>query len=424
MTQPAARPSQATPADPVSATAEPHGQTTGAEATPLYGDHFTQQPQHFYQELRRRHGAVAPVLLDGDIPAWLVLSYREILYVTRHPELFGRDSQRWHAWDRSPSDWPLLPYVAPQPTVLFAEGTEHRRRAGAISDALAAVDKFELRRICQRIADGLIGSFSGRGEADLVADYARRIPLGVTAELFGFPDEEIPALIRDISLSLDLRPGANEAHQRTMEAMHRLVRSKRAQPGRDVATRMLQHPAGLTDDQTAIDLLMIAAAAQQPTANWIGNTLRLMITDDRFAMSLLGGRRSTSEALNEVLWEDTPTQCFIGRWATRDLQLAGNRIAKGDLLILGLAAANNDPEVRPHEQSGNYAHMSFSHGEHSCPYPAPVLAEIIARTTVEAVLYRLPDIALAVDPGELRWHPSVWMRGLVSLPVRFSPTSG
>ena len=59
------------------------------------------------------------------------------------------------------------------------------------------------------------------------------------------------------------------------------------------------------------------AAAQQPTANWIGNTLRLMLTDDRFALTLSGGRRSVGQALNEVLWEDTPTQNFIGRWAVQ-----------------------------------------------------------------------------------------------------------
>ena len=70
---------------------------------------------------------------------------------------------------------------------------------------------------------------------------------------------------------------------------------------------------------------------------------------------------------------------------------------------------------------GNRAQMSFGHGEHDCPYPAPELAEVIARTSVEVLLDRLPDLALAVPPGSLEWRPSVWIRGLTSLPVAFTP---
>jgi hypothetical protein len=36
------------------------------------------------------------------------------------------------------------------------------------------------------------------------------------------------------------------------------------------------------------------------------------------------------------------------------------------------------------------------------------------------LLDRIPDVMLAVGGGELRWRPSLWMRGLYSLPVKFS----
>jgi cytochrome P450 len=65
--------------------------------------------------------------------------------------------------------------------------------------------------------------------------------------------------------------------------------------------------------------------------------------------------------------------------------------------------------------------MSFGHGEHGCPFPAPELAETIARTAVEVLLDRIPDVELALPPGELGWRPSLWMRGLYALPVRFTP---
>ena len=51
--------------------------------------------------------------------------------------------------------------------------------------------------------------------------------------------------------------------------------------------------------------------------------------------------------MNEVLWEDTPTQNVAGRWASRDTHLGGRHIRSGDLLLLGIAAANGDPWVGP-----------------------------------------------------------------------------
>lgn len=377
-----------------------------------------------YRDLRREYGAVAPILLDGGLPAWLVLGYREVHQVTSNDQLFARDSRRWHAWQHIPGDWPLMPYVAYQPTVLFAEGAEHQRRAGAISDALAAIDQFELQTLAEQVAHQLIDGFAGRGEADLIAHYAHQIPIRIMSQLLGLAEADVPELVRDIALSLDEGPGALDAHLRTVARMQRLVAGKREQPGPDIPSRMLEHEAGLTDDEAAIDLLMVLAAAQQPTGNWIGNALRLMLTDDRFAMTLSGGRGSVGQALNEVLWEDTPTQNYIGRWAAHDTQLGGRRIRQGDLLVLGLAAANSDPEVRPDSYggpTGNRAHMSFSHGEHSCPYPAPEIAEVIARTAIEVLLDRLPDVDLAVEPEALVWRPSVWTRGLFSLPVEFTP---
>jgi len=179
--------------------------------------------------------------------------------------------------------------------------------------------------------------------------------------------------------------------------------------------------AGIESDE-----LVVMAAAQQPTANWIGNTLRLMLIDDQFSLTLQGGRSSASQALNEVLWKDTPTQNFIGRYAVQDCELGGRRIRQGDLLVLGLAAANADPQVHPGSfaDSGiNRAHMSFGHGEHGCPFPAPELAEVIARTAVEVLLDRIPDVQLAVAPDDLQWRPSLWMRGLFALPVRFTPVT-
>jgi cytochrome P450 len=390
----------------------------------LYGPRFQQNPTQLYREMRAEHGPVAPVLLEGDVPAWLVLGYREIHYVTTNPQVFGRDSRRWNAWGRVPPDWAPLPYVAYQPSAVFTEGEEHRRRGGALHEALADVDHFELRAQVERIADGLIDRFAGRGEADLMAEYALQLPLLAIGRMYGMPESDAPELVRDVMASGDSGEEAVRAHERVASKLRRLVADKRRRPGADLPSRLLAHRVGFSDEEVERDLFLCMGAAQLTTADWTGNTVRLMLTDERFALTLSGHRRSIGQALNEVLWEDTPTQNFIGRWATRDTLLAGRLVRKGELLVLGLAAANTDPGVRPNSYAdavGNQAYMSFSHGEHGCPHAAREIAESIVETAVQVLLDRLPDMELATSVDALVWRPSVWMRGLVALPVRFGP---
>ncbi|MBO3673650.1 cytochrome P450 [Streptomyces sp. NEAU-YJ-81] len=412
------------PPEPVfrSAPAPPDG-VVPTGSLPLDYQRFRDEPLDLYRELRRDHGPVVPVLLDGKIPVWAVLGYREVVRVTTDPRLFARDPRRWHAWHLVPPDWELMTFVGYRPTMLFSEGAEHQRRAEAIWDGLASVDQFELRAQCERVADRLIDTFAGSGRADLVAEYASQIPLRVVTRLYGLDDAE-SAAIQDDSLHLT-GPDAPLALRNMQTRTEALIKRVRENPDQvNVAAHLVAHPAGLTDDEIVNDLLGSVYAVQQPTSDLIGNALRLMLTDERFAITLSGGRRSVGQALNEVLWEDTPVPFWIGRWAAEDTMLGGRRIRKGDCLMLGLAAANADPDVRPDFHSGaggNQAHMAFSHGKHGCPPAAREIAQVIAGAAVEVLLDRLPDVALSVAPDDLEWRVTLMMRGVAALPVRFTP---
>lgn len=404
------------------------GSGTHADAVPLMGPRFQNDDRaQLYRDMRAQHGPVAPVTLPGEVHGWLVLGYRELHQITSNPALYSRDSGLWNLWDTIPADWPLMPMVGKQPSILYTVGERHERRSALVGDALAAVDPFELRDHAERFADRLIDQLCGRGEADLVGEYAKVLPALVLARLYGFSDEEGAALVPSINALVNGTEGALEGRDHVHSSMGALLSARRDAPAAGVASRMLHHDFadGFSREEILEDMMVNIVAGHQPTADWIGNSLRLMLTDDRFAASLSGGRHSVGEAMNEVLWEETPTQNIAGRWATRDTQLGGRRIAEGDLLILSFAAANGDPQVRPDQAAftgGNNAFLSFGHGDHRCPYPAQDIAEGIARTGIEVLLDRLPDVDLAVRPRALVWRPSPWLRGLESLPVRFTPT--
>ncbi|QUX31109.1 cytochrome P450 [Nocardiopsis akebiae] len=397
-----------------------------ADPVRLYDPSFNADPQGSYRAMRAEHGSVVPVLMEGDVPAWLVIGYHELHHVLNTPEVFARDPRRWNAWDRVPRDWPLLPVLAPQPNLLSAEGEEHRRRTAAVNDALNGADPHELRAVTARLADRLVDGFCASSGTDLRTHYAQRLPSLVLCWMYGLDDDRGEAVTTLMGTMFDAGPDAVGAHVEIAAEFTRLVASRRAEPGPDVVSRMIAHPAGYGDADLVAELVAVLGGAHQTTSEWIGNALRLMLTDDRFSASMAGARSSVREALAEVLWEDSPSQMNAGRFAARDVELDGRVIRRGDLLLLGYAAANKDPRLHTGERSsavrGNHAHLSFSHGEHSCPHAAQGIAEVMAVTAVEVLLDRLPDVELAIPAEEVRWRPSPWVRGVVSLPVAFTPT--
>lgn len=404
---------------------EPEGpqgpEDTPAGAVPLYGPRFAGDTDELYREMRREHGPVVPVVLEGGDPAWLVIGYREAHRVLTDGRLFARDPYRCHGAD----------YVPPQAVgylpglLMFLDGEVHTRRVGAVTAALAEVDQFRLRSDGERFADRLIDSFATAGEAELMTEYAYRMPVLVVGGMLGLPESALLGVAEDMKTMSDGREDAVDAFGRFVATMTALLKSKRAEPGPDVTSRLLASSAGVTDQELIQDLLVVVSGSQDNTANWIGNTLRLLLTDDRFALTLSGGRRSIGQALNEVLWEDAPVKTAPGRWATRDTELGGRTIRAGDVVLVGLAGANTDPRVRPAVHggaAGNHAHLAFSTGEHGCPHPAPELAEVMAQTAIEVLLDRLPDVRLAIPESELEWRPAFHVRGLSTLPVRFTPS--
>ncbi|MFF9350533.1 cytochrome P450 [Streptomyces sp. NPDC014734] len=426
-------PASAVPPGPAVSTANAGGGCpvrAGTAAVPLSGPEFHTEPQVVYRAMRREHGPVVPVELPGGFPAWLVIGYRELHQVTSDGELFPRDVALWNQWEHVPEDWPLLPMVGrPMPSIYFTAGAEHRRHAVMVGQALEEVEPFELRGHCEQLADRIIDGFCHRGTVDLIADFAVPLPVLVLARLIGFPDADGPRIAEVLRDLADGGSGAQEAHLRFGEHMRRLLAVRRAAPGPDVTSRMLAHPDAFTDEEYVLDLMAITAAGHLTTADWIGNSLRLMLTDDQFAVALSDGRHSVADAMNEVLWEECPTQILAGRWASRDTRLGGRDIRTGDMVLLGLGAANTDPHIRQHLQTGtgpsgrhgNSAHLAFSHGEYRCPFPAQEIAETIARTGIEVLLDRLPDLALSVPAAELVRRQSAFLRGMTALPARFTP---
>ncbi|MFD4699577.1 cytochrome P450 [Streptomyces niveus] len=395
-----------------------------ATSTPIFGEQLDgDRMPLLYEQLRAEHGPVAPVSVAPGINAWLVLGHRELLRLTREEQDFSHDPRRWGQLreGRVPADSPILPMVGWRPALLFADGQQHRRMRAAVSDALARINGHELRRGVRATAERLIAEFADGKQADLVSDYARKLPLMVITGLLGLDGPTGQELVRAIAGLVVANADSADASKRMGTILLALIEEKRHRPGNDVTSALLHHPVGLTDEEVLHNLVVMFVAGNQTTVNWIATTLRILLCDPAFRSSLSGGHLSVDDALDLVLWRFPPTQNFPARYATRDLRFGGQEVRAGDMLILGLAAANADPDILPEDGIpvvGNRSHLAFGAGPHTCPAQDP--ARLITRTAVDTIRHRLPDLELAVPEAELAWIKSPWSKGLAALPVRFT----
>ncbi|MEE1939946.1 cytochrome P450 [Streptomyces sp. TRM 70361] len=393
-------------------------------AVRLYGPAASADPMGTYERLRTQHGPIAPVLLEGDVPAWLVLGYDETLQVARNPRRFTRDSRLWRDWreGRVAEDSPVLPMLVWHPDCRSQDGREHQRLRGAVKESLERFDRRAVRRAIHRLAHLLVDDFAGAGHAELLSRFAQQLPMLVLTHLFGLPEEEGPGLVEASRQLVRGTERAIEADRLIQATLTRLVADKHASPGPDLASWLIDHEARLTDEEVRDHLRLVLVAANETTTNLMVNTLRMVLTDPRFRGTLNGGQMTLPAAVEQILWDEPPLMVCPARFPTYDVEIAGHQIREGDLLLLGLAAANADPAIRPFpgaDMHGNRSHLSFGSGPHECP--GQDIGRAITGSGIETLLSRLPDLRLAVPEEELSWTSSTWSRHLDALPVRFTP---
>jgi cytochrome P450 len=398
--------------------------TTGTGLTALSDITASPDPQSAYRRLREVYGMVAPVELEAGVTAWLVMGWKEICEVVRHERFFSRDPHNWGDLQQGKvaPDSGLGPMMFPRDNAYFKDGADHHRLRAPLDDGIRDLDQRQLRVSVTEMCENLIARFAGRGEADLVSEYAAVIPILAVAGLFGLDDTRRNELQRAIAALFSSGEDA-QAGNRTIEAIiAECMRSHKQAPARDLTTAFQRHPNLRDDGEVAQSMLLMITAGAETTAIWIAQALRIMLTLDRFRGKVGGWRPGTDDALDQVLWREPPMANMPARYALCDTELAGQPIRRGDAIILGLMAAGSDPRYHAADswsELGNRSHLAWSTGPHACPAEVP--ARIITRAAVDTALRSLPGLDLAAPGEELTLRPSPWTRGPVSLPVTFTP---
>ncbi|MFF7939809.1 cytochrome P450 [Nocardia gamkensis] len=383
----------------------------------LYADDYAADPHRVYREMRRRFGSLVPVELAPGVPATLVIGYYTALGIMNDPVRFPADPRMWER--NIPADCPVRPMMEWRPNALRSDGTAHARYRSATVVGLEGIDLHQLHTTVERMAVALINSFCEDGHCDIVGQYALPIIFGTLNAILGCPPDVSQRAATGMAAMFDTLDAA-EGNRMLTKALLELIWTKRANPADDVTTRLMQHPAKFNDEEMVHQLALLYGAGIEPPQNLIVNTLRLMLTDARFAGSVLGGSLSTRDALDEVLFNDPPMANYCISYPQQPVLISDVWLPAHEPVVISMAACNNDPVIRAGDFIDNRSHLAFSTGPHACP--AQPTALLIVQDAIDQLLDALPDMKLAIPQERLQWRPGPFHRALVSLPVVFPPS--
>jgi len=372
-------------------------------------------PYPVYRQLRDE----APVYRNEQFGFWALSRYADVVAAHLNSDDFS--SAHGVTIEGAEKDAPFLIVKDPP------EHTAHRRIVGRL---------FTPRRIAlmepfvRRTAAGLLDKLRDADRFDVVEDFSFRLPLDVISELIGIP-ESYRLQIHHLSDRIAVRESAEMTEDGILATLELaglladLVRERRASPGNDVITMLMNTPVEeedgrmrmLTDDELAGRFLELSFAGHETVAKLIPNGVVALAWCPDARRELAANPALMANAVEEMLRWDPPSH-YQGRWTTRDVEVRGTVIPAEQRVILVTGSAVHDERKYPDPDTFDIhrdidRHVSFGFGRHLCLGAS--LARLETRVAFEELLKRFPDFS--IDETGVERRVNVNVRGLSKLPL-------
>jgi len=204
------------------------------------------------------------------------------------------------------------------------------------------------------------------------------------------------------------------------------VARRREERGDDVISDLITASDAEADPVSDEEMVFLGAgllfAGHETTMARLDLGALLLLTHPEQRRHLVSDPAAVDAAVEEILRYGVPDAGVMTRYARVDLELDGVTIRPGDLVLLGIGAANRDetafadPGRFDVERAQNH-HVTFGHGNHFCLGAG--LARIELRTGLGTLFERFPTLDLAVPVDELRLRDEIVTGGLAALPVKW-----
>jgi cholest-4-en-3-one 26-monooxygenase len=385
-------------------------------------------PQEEFAELRR----AAPVRWNPqpsdmgfhDDGFWAVTKHRDVVAVSR-------DSETWSSYENGAIIRFLSGNTREQVELqrvimLNIDPPHHTKVRGIVSRGFTPRAINNLRDVLHDRAQKIVKEAVEKGSGDFVTDVACELPLQAIAELIGVPQEDRHKLFSwsNDMVGYDDPEFEGDGEAASVEILSYsmvMAEERRACPRDDIVSKLVNAQIDgdeLTSDEFGFFVILLAVAGNETTRNAISHGM-LAFLDHPEQWELFKAQRPAT-AVDEIVRWATPVTVFQ-RTATKDTELGGQPIRKGQRVGLFYRSANFDEEVFDEPEQFNVLrdpnpHVGFGGtGAHYC------LGANLARLEIDlmfsAIADAMPDIGKAGDPQRLR---SGWLNGVKRLPVTYT----
>jgi cytochrome P450 len=362
-------------------------------------------------------------------PYWAITKFDDIAFVDKSHETFS--SEPTIVIGDQSEEFTVDNFIQMDPP-------KHEQQRNAVAPAVQPRNLMRLEPIIRQRIGPILDALPIGQTFDWVERVSIELTCQMLATLFDFPFEERHKLIKwsDMSTGGEELTGVDQFDEEErrkgllecLETFAALFKERAAKPPRemlDLITMLAHTPA--TRDMLSRpmeflgNIMLLIVGGNDTTRNSIsGGVLALNEFPEQYEQ-LREDPKLVPNMVSEIIRWQTPV-LHMRRTATRDTELGGRQIRKGDKVVMWYISGNRDESVIVDadrliiDRERARHHLSFGFGIHRCM--GNRLAEMQLRIVWEEVLKRFRFVEVIGYPKRLR---SNFIRGITGLPVRVHP---
>ena len=373
---------------------------------------------------------------------WNLTKYEDVLFVSRHPELFSSERGIVAFEPLNPDEFNAAA-TGNGKMLITMDPPRHVKLRRIVNKGFTprAVNEMEshIRQITTTILDGI----AKKGSADFVLDVASQIPLAVICGMMGVEEKDWPLMFQltnkvlgpaDPEYQTDVpeeQRGTPEAAQLTgnMGTMQmfgffaQTLMARRSDRRDDLISVLCESELdgeALTDEDILWFCFLLILAGNETTRNAMTGGLLALCENPGEKSRLLADMSLLPSAVEEVLRYVSPVM-HMARNVMQDTEINGHAVKKDERVVMWYPAINRDEDVFPDAERFDITrspneHLAFGIGEHFCLGAG--FARLELKVLYEELFRRFPDIEMDGPAERLR---SNFIGGIKHLPVKFTP---
>jgi pulcherriminic acid synthase len=373
----------------------------------FFSDEVAADPYAFYRTLR----TAAPVHYDPELNGYLVSRHADVAKGYRDPIYSCRSYER------------IIEPVFGR-SLLQMDGKEHARKRALVTPYFRGKGLEAWHGVIANNASVILGDATAGAAAhladrfqqgqtvDIVEEFCNYLPVYVITEMLGLPRDDYPRFkawytahtnfIGAFGTDPDIDRIGRAATAELWDYLTPVIAERRADPGSDLISTLVTAEVDgemLDDIEVKSHITQLLNAGSETTGKALASMIALLLQRRELFDEVREDRSKVTAAISETLRYIPPSQ-MNSRQVTEDIELHGQHIPAGSLVVLMIGSANRDEsrfdrsdEFDPHRDDLEHEkvfnntgeHFAFGGGRHFC------LGAMLARSEIDVGLNILMD---------------------------------